>query len=82
MFVQEQSIGREINDLREKLQSVVADSQRTLQQRDSELETLSTKVKNDATHHHNNGIPSYRAVGSLFHLVRRKSAFSGMGTGM
>ena len=48
-----------MNDLKEKLQyseGVVADLRKILQQRDSELETLKTKVKNVATH---NDTPSY-----------------------
>ena len=52
----------EINDLKGKLQSseaVVANLKRTLQRKDSELETLRTKVKDDATHNRNNDTLSY-----------------------
>ena len=47
LCVQEQSSRREIGDLERQLRSseaLVADFQKTLQQRDSELETLRSKV--------------------------------------
>ena len=59
VYIQEQSSKREVDDLKEQLQSseaLVADLRNTLQQRDSELETQRAKVRNDATHNYNHGI--------------------------
>ena len=50
--MQEQSSSIEIDDLKEQLQSseaTVANLQNDLQQRDLELETLTAKVRNNAT---------------------------------